>query len=220
VKVLVYVEGPSDRDALTKLLRPVIDAGRANGVGVNFLPQGSKDALLDEVPRKAADYLAEKPDDWVFVLPDLYPMARYRGTKNQHESFAEFEKLVRARFDSRAAKVNVSQAAQARFRVHCLKHDLEALLLAAPDQLRQRLKTSDALKNAWRLPVEDQNDERPPKRVVEALFDKYRKKPRYVDTQDAPWILERADLKAVEAACQQSFAPFVRDLRTACGLSG
>ena len=138
MKVLVYVEGPSDRDALAKLLRPLIGAGRANGVGVAFLPQGSKDALLDEVPRKAADYLAEKPDDWVFVLPDLYPMARYRGTKNQHESFAEFEKLVRARFDSRAAKVNVSQAAQARFRVHCLKHDLEARPRSMPRSVHLR----------------------------------------------------------------------------------
>lgn len=53
------------------------------------------------------------------------------------------------------------------------------------------------------------------KRVVEDLFNRYRKKPGYVDTTDAPWILERASLDAVEQACPQRFAPFVADLRAA-----
>jgi hypothetical protein len=61
--------------------------------------------------------------------------------------------------------------------------------------------------------VEEQNDERPPKRVVEALFRQYRKSPDYVDTADSVWILERAPLAHVEAACPECFAPFVRELR-------
>jgi hypothetical protein len=94
----------------------------------------------------------------------------------------------------------------------CLKHDLEALLLAAPAVLRDRLKTTDALLG-WRRPVEDQNDDKPPKRIVEDLFRKYRRKGEYVDTVDAVWILERANLEDVVTACQQHFAPFVRELR-------
>jgi len=70
------------------------------------------------------------------------------------------------------------------------------------------------LRNAWRKPVEDQNDEKPPKRIVEALFKKYRKKPSYIETSDAPWILERADLSAIEQACSQQFATLVGDLRS------
>jgi len=99
--------------------------------------------------------------------------------------------------------------------VRCLKHDLEALLLAAPDQLRQRLGTTDKLTKAWCKPVEDQNDDQPPKRVVDALFKKYRKKRGYIGTMDALWILERAKLASVEQACSQRFRPFVEDLRQA-----
>jgi hypothetical protein len=105
VKVLVYVEGPSDRDGLAALLRTVIEAGRQNGVGISFHPQHSKDALLDDVPRKAADHLAERPGDWVIAMPDLYPMSRYAGTRNAHASFADLDRLLRDRFDSRATKL-------------------------------------------------------------------------------------------------------------------
>jgi len=220
MKVLVYVEGPSDRDALSALLRPIIEAGQGQGVGISFHPQHSKDALLDDVPRKAADHLADRPDDLVIAMPDLYPMARYSGTRNEHSSFNELQKLLHDRFVARADKLNLSDNARERFHVHCLKHDLEALLLAAPAQLRQRLGTTEQLKKAWRKPVEDQDDDRPPKRVVEDLFKKYRKKPSYVDTTDAPWILGRADLTMVETACPQRFRPFVEDLRAATGSAG
>jgi hypothetical protein len=214
VKVLVYVEGPSDRAALEALVRPVISARREQRVGFSFLALNGKASILKDSGRKAADHLADNPRDWVFALPDLYPMSVYDGTAEQHRSFDELVHLVKSRFQARAAKVAVPETARNHFRVHCLKHDLEGLLLAAPDALKQRLGTTDALNNHWRKPVEDQNDDRPPKRVVEALFDKYRKKPRYTDTIDAPWILGRASLDAVEAACPQRFAPFLAELKT------
>jgi hypothetical protein len=201
---------------MEKLLSAVIDGGRANGVGVSFHPQGGKTPLLNDVPRRAADHLAEHPDDWVFALPDLYPMAPFRGGENAHESFDELERLLRARFQSRASERRMPPEMSVRFKVHCLKHDLEALLLAAPERLRERLGTRDRLTGAWRLPVEDQNDDKPPKRIVEDLFRRYRRKGNYVDTIDGPWILGNADLAAIEDACPQRFAPFVRDLRIAC----
>jgi hypothetical protein len=213
VKVLVYVEGPSDRDALRGLLDPIVTAGRERGVGISFHPLNDKAALLDNCGRKAADHLAEHPDGWVFALPDLYPMSVYDGTRNAHSSFAELERLLRARFLTRAEKIGVPPAVHGRFRVHCLKYDLEGLLLAAPDALRARLGTTDALRNRWRNPVEDQNDRQPPKRIVEVLFSQYRKRSRYVDTVDAPWILQRASLDALMTACPQRFAPFVSELR-------
>lgn len=212
MRILVYVEGPADRDGLSALLRPVIESGRARGVGIRFLPLHSKDAVLDRVPRTAADHLADHPEDVVIALPDRYPMARY-ATVNTHSSFRELETLLRSRLEARAEKLGLPAEAHERFRVHCLKHDLEVLLLAAPEPLRHRLGTSDQLKKAWRKPVEDQDDDHPPKRVVEALFKKYRKKPGYVDTTDAPWILERADLESIETACPQQFRPFAQELR-------
>ena len=213
MKVIVYVEGPSDQKALAALLKPIIDEGRSKGIGISFSPQNGKSPILEDVPRKAAEHLKQNPGDWILALPDLYPMAMYDGTDNPHRSFAELVELLRQRFNTRAVKLDLPEETRQHFRVHCLKHDLEALILAAPEQLRDRLKTKDALRDWWRRPVEDQNDDRPPKRVVEDLFKKYRKNARYVDTSDAVWILERASLAEIDAACTQQFAPFVRELR-------
>jgi hypothetical protein len=212
VKVLVYVEGTSDRSALEVLLRPIIEDGQRNKVGIRFLPQGGKDPLLDEVGRKAANDLLDEPRDWHFALPDLYPMAKYDATHNRHRSFSDLRELLRARFVTRANKLGLSGAVQQHFRVHCLKHDLEALVLGTPDMLRSRLRTGDALKGHWRQPVEDQNDGKPPKRIVEELFCKYARR-KYVDTSDAPWILGRTSLDDIERACAQRFKPFVDELR-------
>jgi hypothetical protein len=213
VKVIVYVEGPSDQKALQALLKPIIEAGRSRGVGISFFPQGGKAPILNDVPRHAAEILKQSPDDWVFALPDLYPMASYDGGPHPHHSFAELEALLQQRFVSRADKIGLPDTARRHFRVHCLKHDLEALVLAAPDELRRRLGTEHKLRGRWRARVEDQDDDKPPKYVVAELFRHYRRKPDYIDTIDAVWILERASLQAIEAACPERFEPFVRELR-------
>lgn len=210
MNVLVYVEGPSDRDALPKLLRSLVDQGKRNGVGIRFIPLGNKERVLNDSPRKAADHLADAPGDWVFALPDLHPM-------DAHGSLAGLRKLLMERFTKRADHLRLPAAVRDHFRVHCLKHDLEVLLLASPEALRQRLKTQDQLKRAWRQPVEDQDGDQPPKRVVEQLFDKYRKKPAYQDTVDAPCILERAELEEVMKMCPQCFAPLVAELKALAG---
>lgn len=219
MKVLVYVEGPSDRDALRGLLQSVLAEGQRRRVGIQFLPLGDKAKILDTSAGKAARHLAEHPEDWVVALPDLYPMSQYDGTPNEHRSFADLERLLTERFAREARRNRVSAQAQGHFRVHCLKHDLEVLLLACPDQLRHRLRTDHAL-GQWRLPVEDQNDQQPPKRIVEALFKRYRSKPGYVETVDAPWILERASLEAVVAKCPQNIAPFVAELQRIIATGG
>lgn len=218
MRILVYVEGPSDRVGLDSLLRDLMERGSTKDVGLRFSPQGSKDAVLEKAPRIAADYLRQHPEDWVVALPDLYPMRSYEGTSNAHRSFAELARLLRKRFEARADAIGLGKRTRRRFLVHCLKHDLETLLLAAPDALRQRLGTQDALANAWRKPIEDQDDHRPPKRIVEALFDKYLGR-AYRDTVDAPSILGQASLEDIEAACPQRFAPFVSELRRILGTS-
>lgn len=212
MKVLVYVEGPSDRDALQKLLRDILDDARRNRIELRFLALEGKAKILATAWRKAADELAADPTTWHFALPDLYPMRHYDGTEDEHRSFGALTALLHRRFQKRCDEMRVPLDRRHRFRVHCLKHDLEALLLAAPDSLRRRLGTTDALHSHWRRPVEDQNDDKPPKRIVEDLFMKYRKR-KYVDTTDAPWILERAELAAVERACSQRLKPFVKELR-------
>jgi hypothetical protein len=212
VNVLVYVEGPADRAALETLLRSLIGDARKQRIGVRFIPMNGKAPILDQVGIKAADHLTGNPEDWVFALPDLYPMAKFDGTENAHRSFEALEALLTRRFAARCAKTGLRDDRRHRFRVHCLKHDLEVLLLAAPEALRARLGTQDALKGRWRSAVEDQNDDQPPKRIVEVLFNQYRRK-KYIDTDDAPWILRKAVLEDVLQGCRQRFAPFVSELR-------
>jgi hypothetical protein len=85
------------------------------------------------------------------------------------------------------------------------------LLLGAANVLRHRLKTEDGIEKNWRKPAEDQNDNEPPKRVVERLFMKYRRQ-RYIETIDAPWILERAAPRELCATCPQNFKPLFVEL--------
>ena len=68
-----------------------------------------------------------------------------------------------------------------------------ALLLAAVEHLRAALGTRERL-GTWRTPVEDQDQARPPKRVVEELFrTKSCEKREYRDTRDARSVLARVE---------------------------
>lgn len=76
MKVIVFVEGPSDKSALQALLRPLIELKRQEGVAIEFFdsPSGDKkETLLVKVPRKAVNILRNEPDSFVVAMPDLYP---------------------------------------------------------------------------------------------------------------------------------------------------
>jgi hypothetical protein len=211
VKVLVYVEGPGDRASLEKLFRDVLKQGRQSKVSISFLPAGGKDWILQRLGRSAASHLKGSPDDYVFALPDLYPMSKYDRTGEAHGSFEQLRAVLWKRFSEEAEQLGLSEEVRSHYRIHCLKHDLEVLLLGAPDTLKQRLKTDEGIEKNWRRPPEDQNDQRPPKRVVEHLFMKYRKQ-GYIETTDAPWILERASARDLCGTCPQNFKPLFLEL--------
>ncbi|WP_164011349.1 DUF4276 family protein [Pyxidicoccus trucidator] len=212
MRILVYVEGPGDRASLEKLFRPLVEEGRRSKVSLTLHPAGGKDWILHQLGRTAANHLKSNPDDYIFALPDLYPMAKYARTPAAHGSFAEMKTLLLGRFREAADRYDLPDAVRSHYRVHCLKHDLEVLLLGAPDVLRRRLGTDDGIEKNWRKPPEDQNDHQPPKRVVEQLFHKYRKKTPYTETIDAPWILERASAEELCRACPQNFRPLHNEL--------
>lgn len=211
MKILVYVEGDSDVKALQVLLKPILTDAAQRKISIKFLALGGKSQILKDVPRRAAQHLGQNPADWVFALPDLYPIEHNGSCK--HRNFAELEQVLQREFAGYADKHCVEPGVRAHFRPHCFKHDLEVLVLAAPLVLGERLKLTPKLHGQWRVPVEDQNDNKPPKAVVNDLFKKHLKR-KYEETQDAVWILAKADLFAVEAACPQNFAPFLRDLRS------
>lgn len=213
MRVLVYVEGPGDKVALGSLFRTIIDQGNKSRVGISFHPMRGKSEILKQLGLKAANHLKSNPEDYIFALPDLYPMAEYDHTEFPHRSFEQLKGHLVERFHKQADQFQLAEEVRSHYRVHCLKHDLEVLLLGTPEVLRQRLKTEDGIEKNWRRPVEDQNDKEPPKRVVERLFMKYRKH-RYSETTDAPWILERAVPRIRELcdACPQHFRPLFTEL--------
>ena len=211
MRVLVYVEGPGDRVSLEKLFRATLEQGRKEKVSISFLPQGGKDWILQKLGWTAANHLKSNPADYVFALPDLYPMGKYDRTPEAHRSFEQLKKMLEDRFHQEADRLSLPVESRSHYRVHCLKHDLQVLLLAAPEVLRQRLKTTEGIEKNWRKPPEAQNDNEPPKRVVERLFLKYQKR-RYTETTDAPWILERATPKELCGTCPQNFKPLFTEL--------
>ena len=207
MKVIVYVEGPSDSSGLEKLLDPVIQNARERGASITFHPLGGKRQLLSKGPVKALGILRNVRNAYVFLLPDLYP----RDMGVPHSTPCELRQALTAAFDELVERRGLAAAGVAgRFRVHCMKYDLEALILANADALRSRVG-NHGLPCTWTIPVEDQDFGDPPKRVVERAFTDQRR--RYKDTVDAPWIMERSDLQETLQACPQCFAPFVEDLQ-------
>ncbi len=208
-KVLVYVEGPSDKAAMENLLRPLLDRCRQIGTLVSFheAPEGDKKkSVLLKVPRKAVNILRNTPDSIVVAMPDLYP----RDKGFPHATFEELEEGIRERFREELQRKDLldheSQLTQ-RFKVFCFKYDLEVLLLAAEGSLARYLEIHQLRRN-WTTPVEDQNHVRPPKRIVEGLFEEHAGR-RYKETLDAPLILANASYQDMANVCPQCFGPFV-----------
>src|SRR5438874_1246482 len=98
MRVIVYVEGRSDRDALEQHLAGLIGNRRAKGIAIEFFdipPSGhNKRALLKTVPVKAANILGHDSEALVVALPDLYP----RDVLFPHSTFAELEAGLNALF--------------------------------------------------------------------------------------------------------------------------
>lgn len=209
-KVLIFVEGPSDEAAMRELLAPLLEAKRKMGIKIEFFeaPEGDKkDSVLRKVPIKAVNIILHDPDSLVVALPDLYPKNKTFPHKTAEELYAGVRRNFEAALQSKAGAVEARYTE--RFRVFCFKYDLEALLLGAEEALKDRLGIKK-LPISWTIPVEDQDHDLPPKRVVERLFSQYGQ--RYKDTIDAPLILGASDYHDLARLCPQCFNPFVEFL--------
>lgn len=210
MRVCVYVEGPSDKTAMEALLRPLIEQQRQAGIAIDFFetPAGDrKTSVLTKVPQKAVSILANDPGTLVVALPDLYPSNKAFPHQTAAELTAGIQRNFEAALQARGLAGDVR--IQERLKVFCFKHDLETLLLAAQHELANRLGVK-SIAVTWRVPVEDQNQENPPKRIVESLFAERGK--RYRDTVDAPIILGACQYQDIADRCPQCFRPFVEFL--------
>lgn len=210
MKVIIYVEGPSDELAMQGLLRPLLKKAKNAGVVITFIPihpkegkGNSKRELITKTPRKAVNIICNDPDTIVIAMPDLYP----KDTGGPHQTYEELKKLVQNNFTEILKRKNIFDTRiNQRFRVFCFKHDLEALVLAAEEQLAARLGAA-SIQITWVKPVEDQDHNQPPKKIVEELFKKHND--HYNGTIDAPLILGDSDYITIAQRCPQCFKPFV-----------
>lgn len=140
MKVLIYVEGPSDKAAMTALLGPLVEKKKLSGISIDFFdaPEGDrKGSVLTKVPKRAANIILNDPNAVVVALPDLYP----KNKAFPHETVDELVRGILRNFESalhsKASKFDTRL--KDRFKVFCFKYDLEALLLASEIALRDRL---------------------------------------------------------------------------------
>ncbi|YAF96673.1 MAG: DUF4276 family protein [Nodularia sp. CChRGM 3473] len=215
MKVDIYVEGTSDKLAMEALLGTLIETKLQQGISINFFPIKGKDNdkggdakkdLLTKTPIKAVNIICNQPASIVVVVPDLYP----KNKGFAHETIQELENGILNNFNQvlNSKGINDSRL-RGRFKVFCFKHDLEALILAAESELISVLGVNP-LPITWTTPVEDQNHNAPPKRIVEQLFKQFGKK--YDGKTDAPIILGSARYQDIAELCPQAFKPFVQFL--------
>jgi hypothetical protein len=210
-EVFVYVEGPSDQLGMRQLFTDVMEIAKQKGRMVDFFPLNGKEPLLNKGPIKAINILRNRPNSYVFLVPDLYPPNKPFA----HINFAELKDHLKKRFDEELQRKRCDNRLADRFFVHCFKYDLEALVLASEKALLARLEKPQ-FSQSWTKPVENQNHNKPPKRIVEGLFRDSGKK--YKDTADVPWIFKRSSHKELVIRCSQNFKPFVEDLFRILGM--
>jgi hypothetical protein len=206
------VEGDSDKAAMEALLRPLIERRLEDGIAITFTPTPStvdrKLSVLHKVPKRAINILRNDLSAHVVAMPDLYPTRRgfTEGTVE------ELVRGIKANFIQELRNHGVDDPrVEGRFHVHCFKHDLEVLVLAAEEALQSRLGVA-RLRRTWCVPVEDQNHDTPPKKVIKELFAEHEE--YYHETIDTPLILGDADYSVIAERCPQCFKPFVEFLES------
>lgn len=206
MKLVVYVEGASDVASMRSLFADLIASKREEGIGIEFAqaPPGDKKITIStKVPKKAVDIICSDPSYHVVAIPDLYPPKSdvpYRTAEElQHAIRQVFVEAMKARRGDDDRLLD-------HFHVFCFKYDLEALILAAEEQLANRLGVRK-VKRTWTEWAEDQNHDRPPKFVVRDLFHEHGD--CYDEAVDAPLILGDSDYRTLAERCPQCFAPFV-----------
>jgi hypothetical protein len=203
MKVWVYVEGEADRNALNTLWDAWRKKLQIGGWGIAVIPLGSKSRFFQKIGQHTAEKICANQQDLVVGLPDLYPNSPYATTKFKHEDVCELKQVQQREVAAVLQTVyglNAKQVSQhlGRFLPCVLKYDLEMLLLAAREQLRAHLGTIDQL-GGWQRPVEDQDQNQPPKHLVQQLFrTKSVRRHAYRDTKDASAILRNVtDMKTI-----------------------
>jgi len=219
MRVEIYVEGPSDKRGMEALLQPLLETQLEAGIEIRFFSVKGNDSqrggdakkdVLTKIPTKAVNILRNQLDSIVIALPDLYPPNK----GFPHETFEELVTGMQHQFQQvlQSKGINDSRLLN-RFHVFCFKYDLEALILAAESAngaLSRKLNLKHPLSITWTTPVEDQNHNRPPKKVIEEICQSCNQ--RYRETVYLPAILGSVAYQEIADRCPQCFQPLVEFL--------
>jgi len=192
----IYVEGPSDRVGLLKLLHALGVTSQRIRVypleGTKFLPR---------IGRRAAAVLCEEVGAHVFACPDLAPKASYENPRWAYSDYQGLqdvlEREVRRELKGRVGARRLSEA-MLRFHPHPFRHDFEVILLACPELLKRRLRTDTDITKHYNKSPEDQNFDDYPKKVVRRLFSKFATR-GYNPVDDCAAVLEYLTPEHVES---------------------
>ena len=217
MKVWIFVEGESDVQALSALWRGWRQRLKENGWGIQLIPLEGKPKYFRKIGPRATEKLANDAHDLVVGLPDLYPNQDYANTEYRHDDLEELRAVQTRLVKQQMGRRTDINSYMARFYASALKHDLEVLLLAATSQLQSQLKMSNR-PSGWRQPPEEQNQEKPPKKIVEELF-RTRLKRAYREIADSTAILRDADLRQVAEQCP-TFCAMIDWIGGKTGVSG
>ena len=217
MKVWIFVEGRSDVQALSALWSDWQQRLGKKGWGIQLIPLEGKSKYFRKIGARATEKLVNNACDLVVGLPDLYPNRGYANTQYKHNNLKELRAVQTRLVKQQMGRRTDINSYMARFYASALKHDLEVLLLAATSQLQSRLKMSSK-PSGWRQPPEDQNQNRPPKRIVEALFLR-RLNRAYRENADSAAILRDADLRQVAQQCP-TFSAMIDWIGGKTGVSG
>lgn len=217
MKVWIFVEGRSDVQALSALWSDWQQRLGKKGWGIQLIPLENKSKYFRNIGSRATEKLEHDTRDLVVGLPDLYPNQDYANTQYKHDDLKELRAVQTRLVKQQMGRRTDINSYMARFYASALKHDLEVLLLAATSQLQSQLKMSNR-PSGWRQPPEDQNQNRPPKKIVEELFQR-RLKRAYRENADSAAILRDADLRQVAEQCP-TFCAMIDWIGGKTGVSG
>ena len=198
MNVWIFVEGKSDELGLMALFESWKKELKKRGWGIKIISLRNKPEYFKLIGSSVAEKLLQNETDIVVGLPDLYPCRQFEKTQYKHNNLTEIQslqiRLVKKILENEST-INDMQSYMGRFYASTLKHELEMLLLAAHEQLCQRLGLR---RNPSRIAhPENQNQSRPPKKVIAEYFRKRSSPISYQETKDAPAILRKATLREI-----------------------
>lgn len=192
-RVALFVEGDTERGearrrTLSAFFHRWLDPQlpSASKVGITPVKFQGVSNYLDDLPQKVALYLDDGRANFVFGLIDLYGIPVSRIDLSKYSTIQEKVKAGRAQI-----RALVPQEYRERFRQHFAVHEIEAWLLAYPEQ--------------WPAEVRSQITKRPPEQVdfnePPAKFLKRILGGRYKKTTTAMNVFPRVDPQGAINQC-------------------